>query len=130
MGYYPRTATEAAQFIASPRHFASLAPTSSKAVRPRCFVVGPSRSGRTSVARKIAADLRATLVDVQDILVKIMQNGCALGEQIAPHLRAGEVVPDELCVRALARALGGLACVRDGWVVDGFPTSMAQVHML
>merc|ERR1712159_224152 len=90
--YYPRTAVEATKFMASPRNFASLPPDALHVVtRPRCFVIGPLRSGKTSVATKIAADLRVSLVNLQEVLIKIVENGCALGELITPHLQAGDV---------------------------------------
>jgi len=127
--YYPRTAAEAKELLASPRHFASLLPDQ-LVTAPCSFVVGPLRSGRTAVAKKVAKDLRATYVNMQDVLARVLEGSSVLRDLIEPRLRAGDVVPDDLCVRALVRALGSFACVRDGWVVDGFPTSLAQVRML
>jgi len=127
--FYPRTAAEAQTFIACPR-FYSLRPAQNLSTPPRCFVTGPIRSGRTSTAQKIMRDTRATHISLQQILTKILNGESALRDEIETLLRTGEVLSDELCVRALKWALRSHACVRDGWVVDAFPTNRTQAFLI
>jgi len=127
--YYPRTKAELAEFIAAPRKFARMTPNS-LAAAPKCFVMGSVRSGRSSIAQKISRDLGATYVSMEDVLSRLLAGESALRDQAEGFLRKGQAIPDELCVKALVRALGSYACVRDGWVVDGFPMTVTQAQML
>jgi adenylate kinase len=52
-----------------------------------------------------------------------------IGRRVAPTLRAGELVPDELTV-ALIRERLGRDDAADGFVLDGFPRTLAQAEAL
>jgi len=68
-------------------------------------------------------------VSLQDVIGKIIEGQSTLRDEIEVQLRAGKGVSDDLTVRALARVLRSYACVRDGWIVDAFPTSPHQAYL-
>jgi len=127
--YFPKGPEERAAFLQNPRNYAIQASDPLK-VPPRCFVTGPLQSGKSSVAEKIARDTGAALVSMQDVLARIASGPSAMKEQLDACLLKGEPVSDELCVAALQRALGSMACNKTGWVVDGFPMTVQQACLL
>ncbi|MGK7888286.1 MAG: nucleoside monophosphate kinase [Leptolyngbyaceae cyanobacterium] len=51
-----------------------------------------------------------------------------VGIAVQPYVEAGESVPDELLVKVLRKRLQQPDAMLDGWVLDGFPLTMAQAE--
>lgn len=106
----------------------------------RICLAGPTFSGKTEQASRIAArfDLRvvsaASLVDDALQAADAVTLGKAevtavseLGREASRHLLDGGSVPDDVCARLVAQAVG---TIDGGWVLDDFPATAEQAAAL
>ena len=92
----------------------------------RILILGPQGSGKGTQAKRIAAAYDVPHVATGDILREAVANGSELGAQVRPILERGDLVPDELMVGLIRERLA----VEDGFVLDGFPRTIAQAEAL
>jgi adenylate kinase len=90
---------------------------------------GPPGSGKGTQAAFITRAFALPHVSTGDMLRAAARGGGPLGDEVAPLMAAGKLVPDELIVRVIEERL----CqgdVRGGVVLDGFPRTVAQARAL
>jgi len=92
----------------------------------RVLILGPQGSGKGTQARRIAEAHGVPHVSTGDILREAAANGTELGRRVQPILERGDLVPDELMVDLIRERLAG----EDGFVLDGFPRTLAQAEAL
>jgi adenylate kinase len=92
----------------------------------RILILGPQGSGKGTQAKRIAAAYDIPHIATGDILREAVANGSELGAQVRPILERGDLVPDELMVGLIQERLAD----EDGFVLDGFPRTMAQAEAL
>ncbi|XP_061126066.1 adenylate kinase 9 [Syngnathus typhle] len=95
-------------------------------------VVGPPKSGKTSVATMFAQRYGLDLLSIGGVMRRILeeQEHSDLAVQMKLHLNRGLVVPDELAIRCLKKVLMSLVCSTQGYVLDGFPMTMKQAELM
>ena len=93
------------------------------------LLLGPQGAGKGTQGRLIAAEYGIPHVATGDMLRDAIARGTELGRQAQPVLDAGELVPDQL-MGALIRERLGADDAREGFVLDGFPRTMAQAEAL
>ncbi|XP_047415472.1 adenylate kinase 9 isoform X3 [Sciurus carolinensis] len=98
----------------------------------RIIIVGPPKSGKTTVAKKLAGDYGLKRLSAGDALRTILNNHAEteLGLMLNWHLHKGMVAPDELTVQALDLALMDSVCNTSGVVIDGYPVTAYQMNLL
>jgi len=64
-----------------------------------------------------------------DMLRAAMADGSELGQQVRPIYDSGRLVPDNLMIALIRERLSG-EDAREGFVLDGFPRTMAQADAL
>ena len=94
---------------------------------PRLVLLGPPASGKGTQGRRLAEDLGLAYLSTGALLRSAVEEGSALGREAAPILARGEYLPDPLMCTIMA---DWLAKQPDGWVLDGFPRSIAQADFL
>lgn len=92
---------------------------------PRLVFLAAPGAGKSTQARRVAESLRVPHIAMGDILREEVAAGTELGRRAAPHMDAGELVPDDIIVRMLAGRIG-----KGGFVLDGFPRDRAQAELL
>jgi adenylate kinase len=92
----------------------------------RILILGPQGSGKGTQAKRIAAAYDVPHVATGDILRAAVANGSELGARVRPILERGDLVPDDLMVGLIRERLAA----EDGFVLDGFPRTMAQAEAL
>ena len=92
----------------------------------RILILGPQGSGKGTQAKRIAAAYNVPHVATGDILRAAVADGSKLGAQVRPILERGDLVPDELMVGLIRERLAD----EDGFVLDGFPRTIAQAEAL
>eukprot|EP00939_MAST-03C_sp_MAST-3C-sp1_P000955 g955.t1 len=94
-------------------------------------VCGPSFSGRSAVARRVAHNHDLTLISVDDIVADAIngtdEDDCEEARRFRNVARSGRSVPDTLVVDLIVRKLRDNAS--SGWVLDGFPESAEQARL-
>jgi adenylate kinase len=91
------------------------------------LLLGIQGSGKGTQAKRIAAEYDLRHVATGDILREAIAERNALGEQVREFLDRGDLVPDETMIELIR---GELSSAEDGFVLDGFPRTMAQADAL
>jgi adenylate kinase len=92
----------------------------------RILILGPQGSGKGTQAKRIAATYGIPHIATGDMFRAAVVAGSELGTRVQPYLEAGELVPDDLTIELIRERLAD----EDGFVLDGFPRTMAQAEAL
>jgi adenylate kinase len=93
------------------------------------LLLGPQGSGKGTQAKRIAAEYGIPQIATGDMLRAAMAAGTPLGIKVKPIYDAGGLVPDEIMIELIRERLDE-ADAADGFVLDGFPRTMAQADAL
>ncbi|XP_036104925.1 adenylate kinase 9 [Molossus molossus] len=95
-------------------------------------IVGPPKSGKTTVAKKISSEYGLKRLSVGEALRYILNNqpDTELALMLNWHLHKGMTVPDKLAIQALEVCLMESACNTAGVVIDGYPVTKYQMNIL
>jgi adenylate kinase len=95
----------------------------------RLLMLGPPGAGKGTQALKIARDHGVPKISTGEMLRDAVASGSALGAAVKETLARGELVSDDLIVALVQRRLDD-ADARHGFVLDGFPRTVAQAKAL
>jgi adenylate kinase len=93
------------------------------------LLLGPQGAGKGTQGRLIASEYAIPHVATGDMLRAAMADGSELGQQVRPIYDSGRLVPDNLMIALIRERLSG-EDAREGFVLDGFPRTMAQADAL
>ncbi|XP_043860892.1 adenylate kinase 9 [Dromiciops gliroides] len=98
----------------------------------RIAIVGPPKSGKTTVAKRFAQEYGLLRLSVGDAMRMILNDHpeTELALMLNWHLHKGLTAPDELAIQALEIALMDTVCNTAGVVIDGYPVTRHQVNLL
>jgi len=96
----------------------------------RIAFMGPPGSGKGTQAKRIAEGFDARHISSGDIIRENIRAGTELGRAFEGALAAGELGPTHLVTEMMGAKLRGLIDRGEGYVLDGFPRTMAQAEML
>src|SRR5579863_649624 len=91
--------------------------------------MGPPGAGKGTQADRLQGDFRVPFISTGAMLRANVSEGTELGKLAKTHMDSGGLVPDEL-VLAMATARLSEDDARDGFVLDGFPRTLAQAEAL
>ena len=98
--------------------------------RTRLIVLGRQGAGKGTQCARLAARLSVPHISTGDLFRAEAAKGTALGRQVAAHLDAGSLVPDAVVLDLLATRLGNSSARDAGYLLDGFPRTLAQGEAL
>ena len=93
------------------------------------LLLGPQGAGKGTQGKLIASEYAIPHVATGDMLRAAMADGSELGQQVKPIYDSGRLVPDDLMIALIRERLSD-GDARDGFVLDGFPRTMAQAEAL
>jgi adenylate kinase len=93
------------------------------------LLLGPQGSGKGTQAKRISAEYGIPHVATGDMLRETIAAGTELGRKVKPILERGDLVPDEDMISLIRDRLSG-DDTAEGFVLDGFPRTMAQAEAL
>jgi adenylate kinase len=93
------------------------------------LLLGPQGSGKGTQAKRISDELGLAHVATGDMLRQAIAAETPLGLEVKPIVDSGSLVPDELMIDLIRERLDG-DDTRKGFVLDGFPRTMAQAVAL
>jgi adenylate kinase len=91
--------------------------------------LGPQGSGKGTQAKRLAEEYGLAHIATGDMLREAISAGTELGRRVQPIVESGALVPDELVV-ALIRERLAQPDAQDGFILDGFPRTLAQAEAL
>jgi adenylate kinase len=96
----------------------------------RLVLLGPPGSGKGTQGPAIAERLRVPYMSTGDVLRDEVAEGTELGRHVGSLMERGDLVPDDVMLAVVVAGLThhGTTTV-DGYVLDGFPRTLAQAEM-
>jgi adenylate kinase len=92
-------------------------------------LLGPPGAGKGTQAERLVADFELPYYSTGNILREAVEQGTELGEKAKEYMDAGDLVPDELICAVIEERLDS-GEADDGFLLDGFPRTIGQAHML
>ena len=92
-------------------------------------LLGAPGSGKGTVGKIIAEDLKLVHISTGDLFRENLKNETELGKEAKQYMDKGELVPDEVTIKMLKERLNG-DDVENGAVLDGFPRTGVQAVSL
>ncbi|KAF8821132.1 hypothetical protein IE077_002436 [Cardiosporidium cionae] len=119
--YFLNSKEELKRFCNSPLQYLHGMNTSTELICPTVLVLGPPLSGKTALAKAVAAALGSVNVSAERSIEQLIGNDSYWGRVIRDLLRRGKAVTGNLLFKCLAWKLNTPECIAEGWVVDDFP---------
>ncbi|HEU4539983.1 MAG TPA: adenylate kinase [Jiangellaceae bacterium] len=95
----------------------------------RLLIMGPPGSGKGTQADIVAKRYGMPAISTGDIFRANVAEGTPLGQHAQRYMKAGKYVPDEITNQMVRDRLNE-ADVTDGFLLDGYPRTVAQVEFL
>lgn len=93
----------------------------------RLVFLGAPGAGKGTQAKSVAKRYGIPHISTGDILREAVKNETALGLKAKEYMDSGSLVPDDVVVGVVAEKLASIA---DGFLLDGFPRTVAQAEAL
>lgn len=93
----------------------------------RVVFLGPPGAGKGTQARRLHERFGIAQISTGDLLRGNLARGTKLGKEAEGYMHRGQLVPDALVIEMIAHELER---ARDGFVLDGFPRTVAQAEAL
>ena len=95
----------------------------------RLLIMGPPGAGKGTQAAMICEEFGIPHISTGDLFRLNLSQGTALGEEAKKYMDAGEYVPDSV-TNGMVRERLKENDARDGFLLDGYPRTVAQVAEL
>ncbi len=95
----------------------------------KIIFIGPPGSGKGPQAKRLASRFEIPHISTGDMLREAVAEGTPLGQQAAPIMAAGALVPDDLMVGIINERMDK-PDARKGFILDGFPRTLVQAEKL
>ncbi len=95
----------------------------------RLLFLGPPGAGKGTQAKRVAANLGIPHIATGDMLRQAVSEGTELGVQARAIMERGDLVPDDLVIAMLMERISRNDASA-GFILDGFPRTMAQAEAL
>ncbi|XP_077973287.1 adenylate kinase 9-like [Styela clava] len=130
--YFLSSLNSRTKFMADPLAYVLHQPPAKPVVPIRLAVIGPPKSGKTTLANRFARECGAMRISAGEAIRHVLtkQPKSSLAIHINSHLYQGAVVPDALTAEAIATVMLDTTCTTRGYVLDGFPCTKQQVELL
>ncbi len=120
--------------FASREDFATLVATYEPATRPPAvgmdlILLGGPGSGKGTQAELLASALKLPHISTGDLFRENLKKATELGKLAKAYMDRGELVPDDVTDHMVEDRLGR-PDVRDGFILDGYPRTLAQAVAL
>lgn len=97
---------------------------------PRMILVGPPGAGKSIQAQLMAQKYDMVNVSAEELLRKAVASGSKIGASVKLCLQQRVPVPDAIAFSLVRERLEQFDCQTQGWVLSGFPNTLAQAQLL
>jgi adenylate kinase len=91
--------------------------------------MGPQGAGKGTQAQMVSEKLSLPIVATGDMLRDVARTETSLGHQVREILASGQLVSDDILAEVVKNRTSQEDC-RDGYILDGFPRTLPQAHLL
>jgi adenylate kinase len=95
----------------------------------RLVLLGPPGAGKGTQAARLASRGGTPHIATGDIFRANVAEGTRLGRRARRYMDRGDLVPDEIVIAMVMQRLAEPDC-QDGFLLDGFPRTVAQAEAL
>jgi len=95
----------------------------------RLILFGPPGVGKGTQAKLLSEEFGVPHISTGDMLRAAIAEGTELGRKAKGIMEAGQLVPDEVVIGIVRQVLSSPR-VRAGFILDGFPRTLAQAEAL
>ena len=92
-------------------------------------ILGPPGAGKGTQAKRISIEAGIPHIATGDMLRDAMEGETEMGVRIKPIYDAGDLVPDDQMIELIRERLS-LSDTAEGFILDGFPRTVAQAEAL
>ena len=93
------------------------------------ILLGPPGAGKGTQSEFLRDTYHLAKLSTGDMLRESAKSGTALGNEIKDIMARGALVPDDIMIALIRDTIATPAC-RNGFILDGFPRTLAQAHAL
>ena len=94
------------------------------------ILLGPPGAGVRAQATALSQRWHVPYVSMGQLINNAIANKSAMGLDAYPYVKAGELIPDALVIKLLRRRFEQPDVMLQGWVLEGFPRTLAQAQAL
>ena len=95
----------------------------------KIILLGAPGAGKGTQAEAICKHLSIPQISTGNIIRAALKNGTEMGKKAQAYMDAGKLVPDEVVIGIIEERLQEDDC-KNGYVLDGFPRTLAQAKAL
>ena len=95
----------------------------------RLILLGPPGAGKGTQAKILEDTYSIVQLSTGDILRKAVADGTELGKQASEIMARGDLVPDSVIIPIVEERIQEADC-KNGFILDGFPRTVAQAEAL
>lgn len=95
----------------------------------KLIILAAPGAGKGTQAEMLSKHFNIPTISTGAILRKNISEGTELGEIAGKYINDGKFVPDEVMIKVVADRLAKEDC-KDGFILDGFPRTLAQAEAL
>ncbi|MFA4874948.1 MAG: adenylate kinase [bacterium] len=95
----------------------------------RIVLMGPPGCGKGTQGKMLEAHYSIPQLSTGDMLRAAVRDSTPVGLKAKEYMDRGELVPDEVIIGVMRERLGSSDC-RGGYILDGFPRTVAQAEAL
>ena len=93
------------------------------------IIMGPPGAGKGTQSEKIVKSLNVPHISTGDMFREAISNQTELGKLAKSYIKQGKLVPDEVTIGLVRERLAKEDC-KNGYLLDGFPRTIAQAEAL
>lgn len=93
------------------------------------ILLGAPGAGKGTLAAYLIEKMGVPSISTGNILREAIKNNTPLGQQAKDFMDAGKLVPDDVVIGMLRERIAAADC-KNGYVLDGFPRTIAQAEAL
>lgn len=96
----------------------------------RIAMLGKQGAGKGTQCARISEEFSIPHISTGDMLRQAVKAGTEFGLKAAEYMERGDLVPDEVIIGTVVERLGQEDAVDSGYLLDGFPRTLAQAKAL
>ena len=97
---------------------------------PKIIIAGAPASGKGTQCEFITEEFGVVHLSTGDMLRKAIKDNTVIGRSAKVFMNSGNLIPDHLVIDLVLDRIAEEDCVKQGWILDGFPRTAAQAKAL